>query len=339
MKKKTYLQGLLFLLMLCIAPLAKAQTQEKESTSKGDTEAKMIPLLAIGNKWNTIHKDYGAQRDGWLGILTYTRHYRIDREVELNGKKYFEILLEGKPKFYMREDLQTGKVYRYHNYDGSYNMGEQVVFDYNLKAGDTFFWYNRNDKKAPTYFKVLYVKEIDFQGSKRRAYKIKYYANKEEEKNITFDNLSEYEKTNPLTGDYWIEGIGSQQGIDDIYPFQMSGGEPEYIRCFTNKEGVTYNLGEKGEECEYEHFQRREKLAVEQPLSEKLQVRLLEGAIEFTMNDAGTHSLALYDMAGQLLGQKASFTDTITLPLPALNQGATLLIRVDQESMLYTIAK
>lgn len=324
MKCKRFI-GLLIPMLFCIAFVGKSQ------------ETKMLPMLAIGNKWNTIHKCM-ANRNGWTGELTYTRHYQIDREVELNGKKYFEILFEGNPVFYMREDFQTGKVYAYYDYKNGDNMGEQVVFDYNLKAGDTFFWYNGCDHRSPTYLKVLYVKEIELQGTKRRAYKVKYYRNEEAGKDITLDDLSEYEKENPLTGAYWLEGIGSQQGIRDIYPLQMTGGEPEYIACFTDKEGKTFYFGNRGNECEFEEFKPYRKIAsVDAPLWDKVTIHKEGASLHITGKDTQPHSISVYDMSGQLLAREERFVDSTVLRLPALGEKSTVLIRLDDESTLYTL--
>lgn len=313
--------------------------------TKNTQEAKMIPMLTIGNKWNTYKQcevfDGTAKPPKKLGEDKTTYHYSIKREVELEGKKYFEILRDGELCFFMREDLTTGKVYR------KYPEREEIlIFDYALKEGDVFIWENAPLKEGfkKLRMKVISISDKEINGSKRRVYQLAFapYFDQEENHHQEEDPFGKYTKGDPfqshstffLDTGFWIEGIGGNQGLGAVQYYDLVGGHCtcEELLCFTNATGETFTLyPESGCEINY-----KVPLSVETPLLSKAKVVYSEGQLQISLEDAKPHTFSVYNMAGQLLAHQETFENSVVVRLPASVERGTVLIRIDNESTLYT---
>lgn len=310
--------GLFIPMLFCTVFVAKSQ------------EAKMLPMFAIGNKWNTHEEcdvfDGETSPPKKLGTDKTTYHYTIEREVEKDGKKYFEILKDKKPYSFMREDLTTGKVYT----KGLDLKDEEEIFDYNRQVGEIY----GNDLLR---IKIVAITNRVINGVNRRIYQLAIGS-----KNVPWTKQDEQPVADPLSNErffsrftgFWIEGIGPNQGISGFLSPAIVGGNCtcEELLCFTDVQGKSFTLyPEKG--CEINYKVPR---SVETPLLSKAKIVYSEGQLQISLEDAKTHTLSVYDMAGQLLAHREAFVNSAVIRLPASIEKATVLIRIDDQSTLYT---
>ncbi len=332
MKCKRFI-GLLIPMLFCVAFVGKSQ------------EAKMLPTLAVGNKWNMYQEcdaivASATESPKKIGVDKTTYHYTIEREVEMDGKKYFEVLRDGKLRFFMREDLTTGKVYR------KYPEKEEVlIFDYDLREGDVFIWENEplRDSFKKLRMKVISISNKEIKGVNRRVYQLAFAPYRDDESHQGGDPFGKYTKGDPIeshpvffldTG-FWIEGIGGNQGLGAVKCYDLVGGNCtcEELLCFTDAKGETYQRFPK-EGCEINYKVPR---AIETPLLSKTKIVSSGGQLRISLEDVLPHTVSVYDMSGQLLAREERFVGSMVLRLPALGEKSTVLIRLDDESTLYTL--
>ncbi|MBB6275580.1 hypothetical protein [Porphyromonas circumdentaria] len=348
---------LFFPLLLSVVGVAKGQpvasfAPQKEisenvvtNSSNSPQEAKMIPMLAIGNKWNTYEECDVLSTEPThhkIGVDKTTYHYTIQREIEFDGKKYFEILEDNAPRLFMREDLNTGKVYARGNLDPE--SKEREIFDYNLKEGDVCVLYRIErdpiEESTEMQMKVISITNKNINGINRRVYQLAFgegYPDSKfmfrEEDCIKGDPFERHSIFNLTTG-FWIEGIGFNQNIYGVQAIGLTGGycTCEELLCFTDKSGTFERFSDVG--CEVNYKVPR---SAETPLIDKAKIYYHEGQLSLSLEDGMPHQLSIYDMSAQLIARKESFVGSVTVALPPAAKQSTILIRLDDETMLYRL--
>lgn len=163
-----------------------------------------FPFVETGKQWHVARTDFGAPT---LHFDTYT----MNEEVVKDGKTYL--------KMYRHEDLldvvydagllreEDRKVYLF----DTDKQKEFLMFDYSLKAGDTYETYSYDEQKMMTckvlsvgYYTegpevVSYVQEADSMTTQRR-YLRKWVVQSDVEEELC------------LEPKIWIEGVGSIEG-------------------------------------------------------------------------------------------------------------------------------
>jgi len=180
-----------------------------------------IPFVASGKSWHVVRSD--------LETGCHIEHYKLTdkEEVVKDGKTYM--------KMYWSEDdlgvvLDTGlyreenrKVYRY----DPESEEEHLMFDYSLKAGDTYETFSYDEQRMVTY-KVLSVSDYqegpeviryDYnqEGSliKHRRYLKKWTVCRTDDESL--------QKT-------WIEGVGSLEGpLGNLHDVVLPGMTKDYL--------------------------------------------------------------------------------------------------------------
>ena len=167
----------------------------------GDEEDDYIPFVASGKSWHVVRSDLHSG-------CHLERYQLINEEVVKNGKTYM--------KMYRSEDALTEvydtglfreenrKVYRY----DTDREAENLLFDYSLKAGDTYKTYSYDEQEEVTY-KVLSVS--DYQ----EGPKVIHYINGTDGRTTQPRYLRKWtvcRTDNEALQKTWIEGVGSLEG-------------------------------------------------------------------------------------------------------------------------------
>ena len=194
-----------------------------------------IPFVEIGKQWNVIRSDF----DGGYHHVSYRL---MDEKVEKAGKTYM--------KMYRSEDdmaavsdaaLLREEDHKVYFFDSDMQK-EFLLFDYSLKAGDTYETYSYDDQKVVSY-KVLSVSNC-VEGPKV----IRYNYN---EIGDSMDMQSRYLKKWIVcrTDDNsiqktWIEGVGSFEGplanLSDVRPIS-SRDDLAYVE-YNNGDYLPFNF-------------------------------------------------------------------------------------------------
>lgn len=210
-------------------------------------------ICKTGNEWNylkimipTCSYDVNCS-----GTYYEVDRYKIGGDTVLNAKTYKTLLLSvenlsGKSDFYpvqfLREDINTKKVYLLYNYYDQFY--EILLYDFTLQKDSSFklvrpYSYFENHIKytfMDTYYQTK-VLETDsmmcYNGSKRLR--------------IKFNDVTSLFFTDKyITENFsWIEGIGSLQDLTE-YRYSSS----QILLCFKQDSTLTY-LNSAGLDCEY----------------------------------------------------------------------------------------
>ncbi len=186
MKKSTNLFCLIFCILSFI-PFSKAQDY--------------VPFLDKRKTWNILH-------DSWWAKTTH--EYFLDETVVFNDTVYYQLqakwltdnnlIKNNQITFFVfiREDTIAKRVYfRHHE-----SFNEYLLYDFNLKRGDTTIVSNYYDTSNNHFFFVHDIDTISLLNGEKRKRWIMYEVNYGQSKK-----------------DIWIEGIGSTRGV--IYPGEM----------------------------------------------------------------------------------------------------------------------
>lgn len=175
-----------------------------------------LPFVQAGKRW-TVNQSYVGKEN--LDEMTYALSYD---EVSENGNQYYSMsrslngnLVDDEP-FMIRE--KNRKVYLHF----PYTEYEYLLFDYSLKAGDTYWTYSLDEQKAVEY-EVLSVS--DFTDGPEFVYR------EYDEKGDSMKTYARYlrkwvvERVNKPIQKTWIEGIGSIEGpLANFYDAARTSG-------------------------------------------------------------------------------------------------------------------
>ena len=205
--------------------------------------AQTLPLLEDGKVW-TYYQDpslFGGEAENSQYIYEYLQGYTIVdgkqcytlfEASDFEGEKYVGTMYEEDGKVYF---CPSGEV-----------ESPQLLFDYTLQAGDALWEPYEN-------YVVTSVNTIELYGVERRIYGIG-------------------EEVGDVPETYWIEGIGSIQGLTStIFLF----GGPSFVRC------------EKGGDLLYD--------------SDDFFNQLATSIYQIDQGNQGTSSGKLYDLQGRRL--------------------------------------
>ncbi len=175
-----------------------------------------LPFVQAGKRW-TVNQSYVGKEN--LDEMTYTLSYN---EVSENGNQYYSMsrslngnLVDDEP-FMIRE--KNRKVYLHF----PYTEYEYLLFDYSLKAGDTYWTYSLDEQKAVEY-EVLSVS--DFTDGPEFVYR--EYDEKGDSMKTYVRYLRKWvvERTDKPIQKTWIEGVGSLEGpLANIYDAARTSG-------------------------------------------------------------------------------------------------------------------
>ena len=195
--------------------IIKQDTQNNENV-QNDSLAQYLPFVQAGKRW-TVNQSYVGKEN--LDEMTYALSYD---EVSENGNQYYSMsrslngnLVDDEP-FMIRE--KNRKVYLHF----PYTEYEYLLFDYSLKAGDTYWTYSLDEQKAVEY-EVLSVS--DFTDGPEFVYR------EYDEKGDSMKTYARYlrkwvvERINKPIQKTWIEGIGSIEGpLANFYDAARTSG-------------------------------------------------------------------------------------------------------------------
>ena len=175
-----------------------------------------LPFVQAGKRW-TVNQSYVGKEN--LDEMTYTLSYN---EVSENGNQYYDMprslngnLVDDEP-FMIRE--KNRKVYLHF----PYTEYEYLLFDYSLKAGDTYWTYSLDEQKAVEY-EVLSVS--DFTDGPEFVYR--EYDEKGDSMKTYVRYLRKWvvERTDKPIQKTWIEGVGSLEGpLANFYDAARTSG-------------------------------------------------------------------------------------------------------------------
>ena len=211
-----------FLFMTCLmASLAM-------SAEGSDTYFDYIPFVKEGKAWHVV--SFSSDRS-----CRFTQYKLTNEKVVKNGKTYIKMDLNSDGMIVYDAALlreENRKVYRF---DPDLQK-EVLLFDYSLKAGDTYEAYSFDAMKERSY-KVLSVDDC-LEGPK-----IVRYVESADSMTTQYRYLRKW--TVCLTGNSslqktWIEGVGSLNGpFDNLY--DMSPGYSQYLAYTIDDDYVNSN--------------------------------------------------------------------------------------------------
>ena len=211
-----------FLFMTCLmASLAM-------SAQGSDTYFDYIPFVKEGKAWHVV--SFSSDRS-----CRFTQYKLTNEKVVKNGKTYIKMDLNSDGMIVYDAALlreENRKVYRF---DPDLQK-EVLLFDYSLKAGDTYEAYSFDAMKERSY-KVLSVDDC-LEGPK-----IVRYVESADSMTTQYRYLRKW--TVCLTGNSslqktWIEGVGSLNGpFDNLY--DMSPGYSQYLAYTIDDDYVNSN--------------------------------------------------------------------------------------------------
>ena len=211
-----------FLFMTCLmASLAM-------SAQGSDTYFDYIPFVKEGKAWHVVSFSFDRS-------CCFTQYKLTNEKVVKNGKTYIKMDLNSDGMIVYDAALlreENRKVYRF---DPDLQK-EVLLFDYSLKAGDTYEAYSFDAMKERSY-KVLSVDDC-LEGPK-----IVRYVESADSMTTQYRYLRKW--TVCLTGNSslqktWIEGVGSLNGpFDNLY--DMSPGYSQYLAYTIDDDYVNSN--------------------------------------------------------------------------------------------------
>jgi hypothetical protein len=211
-----------FLFMTCLmASLAM-------SAQGSDTYFDYIPFVKEGKAWHVVSFSFDRS-------CRFTQYKLTNEKVVKNGKTYIKMDLNSDGMIVYDAALlreENRKVYRF---DPDLQK-EVLLFDYSLKAGDTYEAYSFDAMKERSY-KVLSVDDC-LEGPK-----IVRYVESADSMTTQYRYLRKW--TVCLTGNSslqktWIEGVGSLNGpFDNLY--DMSPGYSQYLAYTIDDDYVNSN--------------------------------------------------------------------------------------------------
>lgn len=211
-----------FLFMTCLmASLAM-------SAEGSDTYFDYIPFVKEGKSWHVVSFSFDRS-------CCFTQYKLTNEKVVKNGKTYIKMDLNSDGMIVYDAALlreENRKVYRF---DPDLQK-EVLLFDYSLKAGDTYEAYSFDAMKERSY-KVLSVDDC-LEGPK-----IVRYVESADSMTTQYRYLRKW--TVCLTGNSslqktWIEGVGSLNGpFDNLY--DMSPGYSQYLAYTIDDDYVNSN--------------------------------------------------------------------------------------------------
>ena len=175
-----------------------------------------LPFVQAGKRW-TVNQSYVDKEN--LDEMTYTLSYD---EVSENGNQYYSMsrslngnLVDDEPVMIREKNRRVYLHFPYTEY-------EYLMFDYSLKAGDTYWTYSLDEQKAVKY-EVLSVS--DFTEGPEFVYR------EYDEKGDSMKTYTRYlrkwvvERINKPIQKTWIEGIGSIEGpLANFYDVARTSG-------------------------------------------------------------------------------------------------------------------
>ncbi|KGN68023.1 hypothetical protein HR13_04355 [Porphyromonas gulae] len=283
-----------------ISPLCAQQSATEEHRTAPAPRSGQIPLVSVGNKWNVVHKTGAA---GMPDIMHEKRtyEYKAVETVVIDDKAYVRIdVLPTNaedpvlPSISMREEPETGKVFRVFG-----SSGEYEVFDYNRPVGQVFKDYTFQLIPEVSFI-IAKIEQQEFAGKQRRFYYI----------NGFYDGEDPYASNIHYV---WIEGIGDTQGFDP-YPLGMDGGIPNELICFEDSEGNSYvkypDLG-----CVIHQVPAAMQEALQQDSPYQI---TCEGDVVRILCPSGSQSntIRIHSLSGALLREVVSTEREVTIRLP-----------------------
>ena len=189
------------LFMVCVLASLTMSAQSEQND--------YIPFVEMGKQWHVVRTSFGAQN-------YHSDTYMMNEEVVKDGKTYL--------KMYRSEDDLTvvydagllreedRKVYIY----DADKQEEHLIFDYSLKAGDTYEAYSSDENKMLSY-KVVSVGDCTECPRVRRF----YYDENADSTVISYRKLRQWtvcRTDNESIQKTWIEGVGSLEGpLENLY--------------------------------------------------------------------------------------------------------------------------
>ena len=175
-----------------------------------------LPFVQAGKRW-TVNQSYVDKEN--LDEMTYSLSYD---EVSENGNQYYNMprslngnLVDDEPVMIREKNRRVYLHFPYTKY-------EYLMFDYSLKAGDTYWTYSLDEQKAVKY-EVLSVS--DFTEGPEFVYR------EYDEKGDSMKTYTRYlrkwvvERINKPIQKTWIEGIGSIEGpLANFYDVARTSG-------------------------------------------------------------------------------------------------------------------
>ena len=307
--KRLFMLAAAMSLLSVAMPVAAQQTSPIKTDDVVSVRNAQIPMAVVGNKWNVLGRSgIAGMPDEMLDMYTY--EYKTEGTASFNGKEY--VLITGSttatnvpPAYpvYLREDMETGIVYKL--VDGE----ERLMFDYNLKEGDTFdtFCGLVNEIEGVVYT-ISKIEQQEIAGMMRRVYTIQAI-------------LPDFGRAH--IGQYtWIEGIGGSEGFD-LTPI-APGSIPQELICFADTEGHQYvKYPDQG--CNiYQNSLHGITTADEvQVYAESGKIRVVCPA------SAASNTVKVYTVAGELLSQVVSSSSEIVITLPKEYAQELLIVNVN----------
>lgn len=254
-----------------------------------------IPMAVVGNKWNIlVRSGMTGMPDEMLDMTTC--EYKAEALVHLNGKEYVSIVgtpsSPSTPVVYLREDMETGIVYR-----GLDDGEELFMFDYNFKKGDTFDTFSGITYEAGEFiYTVSDIEEKEIAGMMRRVYTI----------HVLFADAPDY----VFAQYHWIEGIGCSVGFH-LLPANLDGAFPQELICFEDTEGHQYvKFPDQG--C-FIYQNTLNAVAT----ADQVQVYADAGAICVVCPPKTTsNTVKVYTIGGRLIRQVVSSSSKVVISLP-----------------------
>ena len=223
-------------ILLFIACMLASSVMSAQGSDKDNSSFDYLPFVKESKKWTVFRSSFGGEYHYEYSKLT-------NEKVEKDGKTYMKMywneddLAEIYDERLLREENR--KVYLF----DSDMQKEFLLFDYSLKAGDTYETYSYDDQKVVSY-KVLSVSNC-VEGPKV----IRYNYN---EIGDSMDMQSRYLKKWIVcrTDDNsiqktWIEGVGSFEGplanLSDVRPIS-SRDDLAYVEEYNNGDYLPFTF-------------------------------------------------------------------------------------------------
>ena len=175
------------------------------------------PFLEKGKTWHVLNFSAG----GTYYLKPLVQDYYVENDTVVDGKTYFKVFSktdEGtRLEVLLREEEQ--RVYR-HSLN---SKGEYIIYDFNLKEGDTFVRHLSDDNIS---CRVVKVETVNING--------------EDLKQLTIECSSEMEPMYSQTMT-WTEGIGYRYGLlDGIVNFAASSWSRGVIYVYNSQSDNLY---------------------------------------------------------------------------------------------------
>jgi hypothetical protein len=283
--------------LLCASENGVLKYQDTKYKTCFYKEEKPFWEFKDGVTWNFVHYNsvFPAVKDTW----------KYDSEVSLCGQKYSRIIFPmfGKDTLLLRN--QGNKTF----YRSGKNCAkpEYMLYDFDLKLGDTFNLANRYHDKVKS--KVTKVDTV-FRYDKNR-------------KRIVFEYSFPQDK-GKMTEMTWVEGLGSELNpfyIHHIYP-QLADPDQEWVplcyfqgttMMYKNNNFVNCAISATNDNQDLE----KEITVSPNPFDNSLTVNVLENNKNLKLN--------VFDLAGKMLSQSTMSSETATLELDFLAKGVYFL--------------